>query len=55
LKLENYPLSVEKAAELTHNMYQMEITLPESLHTKNITLKMDENQQKLIEIIDKFF
>lgn len=36
LKMEKYPLSVEKAAELTHNMYQMEIILPESLHcTKN--------------------
>lgn len=54
LKLEKYPLSVEKAAELTHNMYQIEIILPESLHPKNIILKMDENQKKLIEIIDKF-
>lgn len=55
LKIEKYPLSVEKAAELTHNMYQIEIILPESLHVKNILLKMDENQKQLIEIIDKFF
>lgn len=55
LKIEKYPLSVEKAAELTHNMYQIEIRLPESLHTKNIILKMDENQKQLIEIIDKFY
>lgn len=55
LKLEKYPLSVEKAAELTHNMYQIEIRLPESLHTKNIILKMDENQKQLIQIIDKFY
>tara|TARA_R110002096_G_scaffold146733_1_gene305522 strand:- start:51701 stop:53224 length:1524 start_codon:yes stop_codon:yes gene_type:complete len=55
LKIEKYPLSVEKAAELTHNMYQIEITLPESLHSKNILLKMDENQKQLIEIIDKFY
>ncbi|QTE23602.1 IS1634 family transposase [Polaribacter cellanae] len=55
LKIEKYPLSVEKAAELTHNMYQIEIILPESLHTKNINLKMDENQKELIEIIDKFY
>lgn len=54
LKLEKYPLSVEKAAELTHNMYQIEIRLPESLHTKNIILKMDENQKQLIQIINKF-
>jgi transposase len=55
LKIEKYPLSVEKAAELTHNMYQMEIILPESLHSKIIILKMDDNQKHLIQIIDKFF
>lgn len=55
LKIEKYPLSVEKAAELTHTMYQIEITLPESLHSKNIILKMDDNQNQLIQIIDKFF
>lgn len=55
LKLENYPLSVEKAAELTHNMYQLEILLPESLHTTKILLKMDKNQKRLIEIINKNF
>lgn len=55
LYLEKYPLSVEKAAELTHNMYQIEIVLPESLHHKNILLKMDDNQKRLIEIIDKSF
>lgn len=55
LHIEKYPLSVEKAAEITHNMYQMEIKLPESLHHKNIILKMDDNQKKLIKIIDKFF
>lgn len=42
LKEEKYRLSVEKASKLTHNMYQMEITLPESRHTKNIILKMDD-------------
>jgi len=55
LKEENYPLSVEKAAEITHNMYQMEITLPESRHSKNILLKMDKLQTELIQIIDKKF
>lgn len=55
LKIEKYPLSVEKAAELTHNMYQMEIILPESLHCTKVLLKMDENQNQLIKIIDKFF
>lgn len=55
LKIEKYQLSVEKAAEITHNMYQIEITLPESLHSKKVLLKMDENQSQLIQIIDKYF
>jgi len=55
LKIEKYPLSIEKAAELTHNMYQMEIILPESLHTTKVLLKMDDNQKNLIQIINKFF
>lgn len=55
LKIEKYQLSVEKAAEITHNMYQIEITLPESLHYKKVILKMDEYQSQLIQIIDKYF
>lgn len=53
LKIEHYPLSVEKAAEITHNMYQIEIMLPESKQTKNILLKMDSLQAQLIQIINK--
>lgn len=55
LKRENFELSVEKAAEITHNMYQLEIILPQSRHSKKILLKMDDNQTKLIQIIDKNF
>jgi transposase len=55
LKEEKYRLSVEKASELTHNMYQMEITLPESRHTKNIILKMDHDQVELVRIVNKKF
>jgi len=55
LKIEKYQLSVEKAAEITHNMYQIDIILPESLHYKKVLLKMDENQSQLIQIIDKYF
>jgi transposase len=55
LKEEKYRLSVEKASELTHNMYQMEITLPESRHTKNIILKLDHNQAELVRIVNKKF
>lgn len=52
LKEQNYPLSVEKAAEITHNIYQVEITLPESHKTKTIVLKMDQLQSQLIQIVN---
>jgi len=39
LKIEKHQLSVEKAAERTHNMDQIEITLPESLHYKKVLFK----------------
>jgi transposase len=48
-------LSLKKAAELTHNMYQITFTLPESKHTKSMLLKMDELQAELYQIIAKIF
>lgn len=48
-------LSVKKAAELTHNMYQITYTLQESKHTKTKLLKMDEQQAELYQIIEKNF
>jgi len=42
-------LSLKKAAELTHNMYQITYTLPESKHTKSKLLKMDDEQAEIIE------
>lgn len=53
LNKEKSTITLKKAAELTHNMYQITIMLPESKHTKNILLKMDENQTELIGIISK--
>ncbi len=50
---EKTTITLKKAAEITHNMYQLTITLPESKNTKNILLKMDENQNELLKIIDK--
>ena len=38
LKTENSYLSVKKVAELTHNMYQINVMLPESKHMKSILL-----------------
>lgn len=48
-------LSLRKAAELTHNMYQITYTLPESKHTKSKLLKMDNEQAELYQIIEKNF
>lgn len=48
-------LSLKKAAELTHNMYQITYTLPESKHTISKLLKMDDEQAELYQIIGKNF
>jgi transposase len=48
-------LSLKKAAEVTHNMYQITYTLPESKHTKSRLLNMDEEQAELYQIINKNF
>lgn len=48
-------LSIKSAAELTHNMYQIAYTLPESKHTNSILLKMDDKQAELYHIILKYY
>lgn len=50
---EQSTLSLKKAAEITHNMYQITYTLPESKHTKSRLLKMDDQQAELYNIIHK--
>jgi hypothetical protein len=50
---EKSTLSLKKAAELTHTMYQITYTLPESKHTKTKLLKMDDQQAELYNIIKK--
>jgi transposase len=52
---EKSTLSLKKAAELTHNMYQITYTLPDSKHTKIRLLKMDEKQQELYNIVKRNF
>jgi transposase len=52
---EKSKLSLKKAAELTHNMYQITYTLPESKHTKSKLLNMDEEQAELYHLICKNF
>jgi len=44
-------LSVNRAIELTRNMYEMRYTLPDSRREKSIYLKMDSDQQLLYDII----
>jgi transposase len=55
LYIEKSKLSLKKAAELTHNMYEITYTLPESKHTKSTLLKMDDQQAELYQIIQKNF
>ena len=52
---EKSSLSLKKAAELTHNMYQITYTLPDSMHAKSKLLNMDEEQAELYQIINKNF
>lgn len=52
---EKSTLSLKKAAEITHNMYQITYTLPESKYTKSKLLNMDHEQTELYQIICKNF
>ncbi len=52
---EKSSLSPKKATELTHNIYQIIYTLPDSKHTKTKLLKMDDEQAELYHIILKHF
>jgi transposase len=52
---EKSTLSLKKAAELTHNMYQITYTLPESKQAKVSLLNMDNQQAELYQIINKNF
>jgi transposase len=55
LNAEKSYLSVKRAAELTHNMYQLNITLPESKRQESILLEMDRSQADLYQIILKYY
>jgi transposase len=52
---EKSTLSLKKAAELTHNMYQITYVLPESRQTKSKLLNMDEQQAELYRLACKNF
>jgi len=55
LNIEKSALSIKKSADLTHNMYQITYTLPESKHTKSKLLKMDDLQAELYRIVMRNF
>ena len=55
LHKENSKISVLRAAELTHTMYQLMITLPQSRARKSILPKLDKEQQTLLQVINKNF
>jgi transposase len=55
LKKEKASFSTTKAAELTQNMYQLSVVLPEAARKQSILLKMDDKQNELIKIIAKNF
>ena len=52
---ENSTLSIKKASELTHNMYQITYQLPDSKKMKQKLLGMDEQQMELYEIVRRNF
>lgn len=47
----NIQMSPKRAAELTHNMYQLHYCLPDDPLPKKIILKMDEEQKILFDLI----
>jgi len=55
LKIENSKISIHRASELTHNIYELIFVLPESKHQRSIILKMDNEQAELYRIIQKHF
>lgn len=55
LYLDKSSLSVKKASELTHSIYEINFLLPESGHVKSVLLKMDDEQAELYKIIRKYF
>lgn len=55
LKTEKSELSLNKASEITHTIYQLSYRLPDSGEEKTQLLKMDDEQAELYQIIIKNF
>jgi transposase len=54
LRERNAPFSINRASELTHNIYEIEVVLPESKQRKNIKLKMNHEQELLFRLVSKY-
>lgn len=55
LKMGNCKFSARRAIELTKNMYQLSFDLPETKMPQNLILRMDDEQQLLYSILNKFY
>jgi hypothetical protein len=55
LHINKSTLSVKKAAELTHNMYEITYALPDSKTINSQLLGMDDEQRELFYIVLNFF
>jgi len=55
LKMGNCKFSAKRAIELTKNMYQLSFDLPETKTPQNLILRMDDEQQLLYSILNKFY
>lgn len=51
----NSTLSLKKAAEITHRIYQITYTLPGAKQRKSRLLRMDESQAELVRIVNENF
>jgi transposase len=52
---EESTISLKRAAELTHNMYQVSYMLPASKQLKNKLLAMDDQQKELYDLVQRKF
>ncbi len=46
-------MSAKRAAELTHTMYELEYTLPDTATPKQIMLKLSAEQQSLYDTVHR--
>ncbi|ASY30906.1 hypothetical protein [Taylorella equigenitalis] len=55
LDKEKSKISTTRASELTQNMYQITIMLPDQKLEQKVLLEMDKEQKELFEICSKYF